>query len=352
MMSMPLANAGTALMWGAAIHLLIGNLLIGFLEGLLLWRIFRVKFLKAAFIMIAANYVSAWAAYMILQGLSAHLYDIVNLYNIQRMLRIGFGAAFVFTVLIELPFVGLLFYKQRRWIFRSIAACLLIHAISYVPLYGWYRLVSAEGVLKNASVLNLSDYVVRNPEAVVYYIGDQSAVYRLRLDGSEVKVIHKLEQQEGKPFLFFNYSENRGEADLNLGWSEGVYMLITQGSECLRESILSDSDIPSLPNEHGMQVTDYRPSEERHWNIEAGFWEMEGLAMRNREGGKWVNIALETPFVQWLVRHVTVLPGDEIIFQFGEQICIFDRESRKLALLAHGSSPVVILKTNDPSERQ
>ncbi len=351
-MSMPLANAGTALMRGTAMHLLIGNLLIGLLEGFLLWLVFRVKFLKAALIMISANYVSAWAAYTILQGLSAHLYDTVNLYNIQRMLQIGFGVAFVLTVLIELPFVGILFYKRKHWIIRSITACLLIHVISYVPLYGWYRLMSAEGVLKNASVVNLSDYVVRNPEAVVYYIGDQSTVYRLRLDGSEVKVVHKLEQQEGKPFLFLNYSQNQDKADLNLGWSEGVYMMIAQGSECLKESVLCGLEIPLLPDEHGMQATDYRPSEERYWDINAGFWEMEGLAMRNRERGKWVNIALETPFVQWLARHVTVLPGDEIIFQFGAQICIFDRQSRKLALLAQGSSPVVIFKTNDSSERQ
>ncbi len=345
-MSMPLANAGTALMWGAVIHLLIGNLLIGLLEGFLLWLAFRVNFLKTALIMIAANYVSAWAAYMILQELSAPQYDIVNLYNIQRILRIGFGAAFVFTVLIEVPFVGLLFYKRKYWVSRSITACLLIHAVSYIPLYGWYRLVSAEGVLKNATVVNLSDYVVRNPEAVVYYIGDQSTVYRLGLDRSEVEVVYKLERQEGKPFLFLHYAQNRGEADLNLSWSEGGYMLIPQGSECLKQSVLSDSDIPSLPDVHGMQATDYRPSEERYWDIHAGYWEMEGLAMRNREGGKWVNIALETPFVRWLARHVTVLPGDEVIFQFGEQICIFDRQSQRLALLTHGSSPVVIIENS------
>jgi hypothetical protein len=45
--SPPWANAGTALMWAGMLHLVIGNALIGLLEGVLLGRSFGVPSGKA-----------------------------------------------------------------------------------------------------------------------------------------------------------------------------------------------------------------------------------------------------------------------------------------------------------------
>jgi len=44
------------------------------------------------------------------------------------------------------------------------------------------------------------------------------------------------------------------------------------------------------------------------------------------------------------VRAVTRVPGDQLIFEFGPQICIFDMTQKKIALLVKGRSPVVTFK--------
>jgi hypothetical protein len=62
------ANAGTPLMWAGMIHLVIGNALVGLLEGLLLGWWFRVPRAKAIGAMIVANYTSAWLGGLFIRG--------------------------------------------------------------------------------------------------------------------------------------------------------------------------------------------------------------------------------------------------------------------------------------------
>src|SRR5438094_158845 len=60
-----LADSGTPLLWAGTLHLLLGNLLIGILEGRLLAWLYRLKAPRAIEIMIAANYVSMIAGILI-----------------------------------------------------------------------------------------------------------------------------------------------------------------------------------------------------------------------------------------------------------------------------------------------
>jgi hypothetical protein len=88
----------------------------------------------------------------------------------------------------------------------------------------------------------------------------------------------------------------------------------------------------------------------RQWDYYVGFWAAEGLRATPRNESsvnsghpKKIHLALETPFVRWTVRNATLLPGDKVIFQFGEnQICVFDPQTMRLALLCHGRGPVVV----------
>src|SRR5262249_284540 len=60
MPAVALANVGTPLMWASAAHLVLGNAIIGLLEGLLLSGLFKLRAARAIGLMIAANYFSAW----------------------------------------------------------------------------------------------------------------------------------------------------------------------------------------------------------------------------------------------------------------------------------------------------
>ena len=62
------ANAGTPLMWATMLHLFFGNAIIGILEGLLLAVFFRLPKGKTIFLLIAANYASAWLGGLFIIG--------------------------------------------------------------------------------------------------------------------------------------------------------------------------------------------------------------------------------------------------------------------------------------------
>ncbi|MGE5294178.1 MAG: hypothetical protein ACM3VT_05065 [Solirubrobacterales bacterium] len=59
------ANAGTALMWAGTLHLLVGNLIVGLIEGILLAQVFRLSKWKCIGLLILANYFSAWCGFFI-----------------------------------------------------------------------------------------------------------------------------------------------------------------------------------------------------------------------------------------------------------------------------------------------
>ena len=88
-------------------------------------------------------------------------------------------------------------------------------------------------------------------------------------------------------------------------------------------------------------VADYRQPDKRQWKARTGFWAIEGLHAENEKDGKKFYIALETPFVQWYMRSVTILPGDQVVFQMGDQIVLLDLESHKMGLVTKGRWPVV-----------
>ena len=66
---------------------------------------------------------------------------------------------------------------------------------------------------------------------------------------------------------------------------------------------------------------------------------MENKATRTR-----VHYSYETPFGAWTVRNAVQLPSNKLVFQLGhDQICAFDPQSRKVALLWHGRGPVPVI---------
>jgi hypothetical protein len=80
------------------------------------------------------------------------------------------------------------------------------------------------------------------------------------------------------------------------------------------------------------------------WEFSSGFWAGEGIRATNESTGQHVRIAYETMFGQWYMRNATHLPGDLVVFQMGrDQVCVWDVEARKVALLARGRGPVVIV---------
>jgi hypothetical protein len=94
-------------------------------------------------------------------------------------------------------------------------------------------------------------------------------------------------------------------------------------------------------NSFNFGVVDFRDIDKRDWEARTGFWAIEGFHAENKKTGQKIYLALETPFIQWYIGNLFLLPNDQVIFQMGSQIVIFDLKTHKIGLIAKGRGPVV-----------
>ena len=100
--SVLLANVGTALMWASGLHILLGNIILGLLEGLFLAKFFKVSKKQAVGFMILANCFSAWFGMeFFVDYLSQNIE--LTIENVKHWLRVFWWAAFGITLLAEFP---------------------------------------------------------------------------------------------------------------------------------------------------------------------------------------------------------------------------------------------------------
>jgi len=138
---LPLADAGTALMWATFIHLTIGNFFIGVLEYAIVRRFFKAKGRAPFLWIIAANYASSIVGYVLISEESDRVIQWVGgplpVYHVYRILGVLALLTFVVTIAIEWPFYRLALRKQAGGWKRSLSATLLGNAASYLLLIAW-----------------------------------------------------------------------------------------------------------------------------------------------------------------------------------------------------------------------
>jgi hypothetical protein len=115
------ANAGTPLMWAGMIHLVVGNAVIGVLEGLLLGWLFCLPGGKAIGAMIAANYASAWLGGLYIRGAMVEALP-MDLTNGWFWFWFMVVATYGLTLLLEWPFIAWGLRGTQNWLKRSIQA--------------------------------------------------------------------------------------------------------------------------------------------------------------------------------------------------------------------------------------
>jgi hypothetical protein len=347
-----LANAGTPLMWAMGLHLIIGNLLIGIGEGLLVGLIFRVNIGLAICLMIPANYFSAGSGYLILNTILPHLNQTMTIYTIQHILWMAYGFAFIYTIIAEWPFLFFLMRHKKRKIIISIVATILIQTISYTVLAYWYGGASYNTLSDSAEIVHSLDFI-NNKKATVYFIGQDKNIYQIGIDGLHAEKIYEPVKKQDLMKLHLKINSESKNADLCVSLLKDFYTDREDITYTAKKDILSQRQMKTISlHEHetdmSWEATDFRPQDQRQWYIRAGFWAAEGLYFWNNQTQERLWISLETPFVQWYVRSATALPEDEVVFQFGNQICVYSRQTHKLALLTMGTSPVVILTAQTP----
>ncbi len=339
------ADAGTPLMWAGTLHLLFGNAIIGIAEGLILALLFRLKRAPCVAIMIAANYFSAWVGgVFLISAITASLS--LDLYNAWQWLWCMVAVSYVITLVLEWPFVALCLRNSDGWFRKSIWGSLVVQSASYLVLFGWYWAASGKTLYTDLAIVQPSA-VSLPKDAMLYYMAENNRdVYARDLGHDETRKICELTSAKHSDRLFLR--ESRGAAggwDLVVGsepWAEPrdadpSDQVVSVGLTCTVAEPLLASLRP------GGEVPRFR-IDKSGWQFHFG-WMTGRLDGENAMNGRNVRLSLETPFVQWPVYCPTQLPSGQVIFQLGiSQICIFDPDEQKVALLAKGRWPVITLK--------
>jgi hypothetical protein len=352
-----LADVGTPLVWGEMLHLLVGNLIIGVVEGLLVAVLYRTGKLRTTLLLIAANYISMLAGVGIFNAISpSPLGDIfgqrapaeitldnVGWYHLRSLLWI-----LGLTVVLEFPFFWFIVRRQPHRYRRAILACGLAQFASYAMLAACYLPVSNMTVLivERASPPSFGT----NTAAWIYYINPQDGdVWRIHPDGS------------GRAhFAPLGITNRNARLSLRRQAPDNAWDLwATQWEGSLSASILVTEALTTkgprsdwnYVYEKSMSLWDREPiwltdPADCSWDVQAEVgWPDGGLYATHRNGQR-VTVGLATPFLRWRTGSASVLPQDQVVFQLGDQVVLLDLNTRKLGLLALGRGPVVALDSS------
>lgn len=370
-----LANTTTWMMFVNLPMLLVGNVLIGLLEGVILTWVFKVRWHRAVAFMIVANYVSMLAG-LALFGFAG----IEGLFHIVWRPTVGdyrewfwfvLGLAFVLSILLEWPLCRLSFTPNARSWKRSLLACSVLQVVSYLlclaPILHWYEDIHINDTVKIVPVMSVVDGDL--PFRVYFIDPDDGDIYRMKINGTEIEhVLHtkldpgsrlllysqKTSIESGVPFGLF--VSNKGEKSVAL----------LQKDFALSESaFLNPFEIIEGLSAWSTYAfaADLRPEHERSLFVRVN-WDGLQVAEEWTSGdgeyhglGYWIftyspsfDLQFKTTIGSWPCLNPTILPGDIVIFEFGGQICALDLKQRKLALIRMGYGPVVVRDEDESSD--
>jgi S-formylglutathione hydrolase FrmB len=336
------ANAGTPLMLLTFAHLIFGNAIIGLVEGLLLWLMFRKSAHGAAVpLMIAANYLSAFVGLAFLVSVSAPLVTSFllpadptrALAELPEAVRtaawVAYPAAYVLTVVLEWPFVFVALKPRSRRVLTALGASVVLQAASYavlVPLY-----LSAATVTLDRDVSINSDVVTNTHDnAWIYFLdNEQSTLKRIRINGEQLEPVSTDVQGELRS------------------------LRVAQGDPAGPVQLVADTSNA----EAAVVIPEFCTLEKFPWKLEPGSFDTNslrdetemrvrsemGLALMVSGQNDSLFLAFDTHLLFWRTSDAWPLPDQRVVYQFGPWIVLLDFEARRIGVIAEGHSPVPVL---------
>lgn len=353
------ANAGTLLMWFTMFHLLIGNAIIGVIEGLVIASWWKLPKGFASGVMIGANYVSAFVGIALyhLLTLASGLNDfsIVEFAQLKLLLILAVIVLYLLTILIEWPFVRIIFRRstlptERPWL-KSLKTSAVINLVSYTGLMVLVFLCGNVGILTKTVYDPSASFMQGRTGHIYYYDHINHEIHRMTLQGEQDAVILpvSLNPDIFGDYLFSHPSKHTGFWDLcvmerNEG-EDKPKILVNNFSRAATDTFYYFNGIGRLSSGHRRpwSAMDFRKPSEVHYNVHVGFWPSEGLRVSNKKLNTDTHFGLETGFIQADSRNPTVLSGDIVVWEFGGRIMAMDLKSKHITQLKRGKSPVVTL---------
>lgn len=328
------ANMGTPLIWLGSLHLFIGNLFIGYIEGILLDKINKVNKENYSSIiwMIIANYVSASIGYLIVIYINyINNNSILTINNLKSSIFLFYIIAWIFTILVEWPFVHIALKKAKIPVVtlkRSFKSSIILQTISYIliaPLY----LINSSANLATQNTIDPSLSFVKNVQAVVYYISTESELYRVNIDGTGKEKLSNKKFADNNGFKL-KLSGDKKYLDLYNNQYDKPKLIISKIQQISNKSRYASEDSRG-------DDTDLREIKKRlPEKIFSDYW---GVSVFNNG---LQHYRIDMPYAMWSTDCLTILPGNIMVFELSNQIVVWDYNNKKIGLLGRGSSPVVV----------
>ncbi len=339
-------------MWGTIFLLYYGNIVLGIIEGLIVGRMLRVPYTPSIALLILANYVSAFVGSVMFglgeapSPLPESLFEI-PLHHPSLITWICVLVAFGASLLIEWPACLLLAESSPRRIRSSLLAATVAQVATY-SLLALYFAGGSNTIGREVVVSPLEEVVSGGVDARVYFIDPVNGdLCSFRLDGSDRQTLRALGSTHRNDVLGWWPPEFTGEEHWRLEfWSAAKRetMVVLEHPPGVCEAFRSryDDDIVWDGWWLGFNgVADLRAPENRE--IVAKPSGNSGVSFRAPDGDDSIFVSYDTPFVSWWGRCITLLPDDLAVFELGQQVCVLSLETRKIAFLARGRGPCVLL---------
>jgi hypothetical protein len=340
-----LGDMGTPMMWAGPCHLVCGNFVIGVLEGLFLGKVFKVKPLGGMVAaMVFANYVSMAVGLLAFQrGVVEWFLGDVPLRRIGVLLVGAVAVTYLMSVLLEWPFVVLGMWKGRKGVWRTLGASLLANTASYIVLVALY------GMITELSLVTVPTFVekglAKDPSAVVYFVDLQdNGLYRMRLDATQRERVGARVMGEYQERLQLVKGNDGEKMDVCVVKGDGGKEVLVAG--VMEAEGINEGDSGMRFHGHGPAL-DLRGTGKHDWEVVTRFWAFGGLSADNTSTGEHWRLALETPFLAWASSSATILPGDQVVYEVGEQVVLLDLATKRMQFLARGRNPVAVIDAND-----
>ncbi len=347
------ADAGTPLMWASMIHLVVGNAVLGCIEGLILAWVFGLKKAKTLSLMVVANYFSMLVGMGAITGLGS---VIVGEYLGEQILfyALAFvwcmlGVSFLLTIILELPFCWIIMGEKENRFQLSFKASLIAQVVSYILLVPMYWLASGTSLLTQLEIVPPIDFYVSGTPTRIYYLTRGGEIHSINPDATHDQIVYSSLSASERGSLFFHRDINRPGWDLCTKpnrWSDEHKIIVP--------NVLNHSPRPkqmygSYPDSGELEKNEAVSlrSNGSPGNVFTGGWPIEGIRFGSERGGIGNWFAVDTPFLSWTTLSATVLPDGQVVFQLGPQIVLLDLAQKKIGPIALGSSPVVVLGYED-----
>lgn len=353
-----LANAGTPLLWFGCLYPFVGSFGVAAIENVLLRKFGFVKSLPVRWNPVLIGNLLTTAIGIAFISNASRFGDFLlkpkPLEAANAYVAAVWVVAFVLTVLVEAPFFAKAVDGKLREA-KTWKAALFTNSVTYAVLFLLALLMGQGRAGINVPVVPVRA-ISSQLQGWVYYVPPDSLdVRRIRLDGtgdeptryvlSDTSEDISIDTSDGLSADLVAFSGNKeGNVLAKLGKAGQCALVPYQKiGEGFIGPPLARRSIGYLPG-RTFQAPGQSRSDTLDFDTFNMVWPDLGMTFISRNPKSRFTIALGSPFLSWNWKYATALPDGRVVVAFGPQIVVVDIPSRRIAWLANGRSPAVLLE--------